>query len=69
MYTVCTTIIDQASHTASLEIFGLNMVWQVPGGANVIEAYNYNLIIQNVIEYGLSPCSMFKEKDNALNQG
>ena len=48
----------------SLEIFGLNMVWQVPGGANVIEAYN--LII---IEYGLSPCSVFKEKDNALNQG
>ncbi len=48
----------------SLEIFGLNMVWQVPGGANVIETYN--LII---IEYGLLPCSVFKEKGNALNQG
>ncbi len=48
----------------SLEIFGLNMVWKVPGEANVIEAYNLILI-----EYGLSPCSMFKEKDNALNQG
>ncbi len=65
MYTVWTPIIDQTSRLAvSLEIFGLNMVWQVPGGANVIEAYN--LI---VIEYGLSPCSVFKEKDNALNQG
>ncbi len=45
MYTVCTPIIDQTSHLAvSLEIFGLNMVWQVPGGANVIEAYNLIII-------------------------
>ena len=32
------TNLSRLGLTVSLEIFGLNMVWQVPGGANVIEA-------------------------------